>query len=63
MVIYNRWGEIIFQSTDRNQGWDGTYLGKPVQMDVYVWKINYSLNQDSGYDKQKQEVGTVTLVD
>ncbi len=63
MFIYNRWGELIFTSTDINQGWDGTYLGKPVQMDVYVWKVNYSYNKESGLEKRKQQIGTVTLVD
>jgi len=38
--IFNRWGEIIFESEDRTQGWDGTYKGKQVKSGVYVYKIS-----------------------
>lgn len=36
MIIFNRWGEILFESTDPKIGWDGTYLKKDCQQDVYV---------------------------
>lgn len=39
MMIFNRWGEMIFSSQNANDGWDGTYGGKPVPMDVYVYKV------------------------
>ena len=39
--IYNRWGEIIFTSNDSEIGWNGTYNGKPVQLGVYIWSIEY----------------------
>ncbi|HEY1040132.1 MAG TPA: gliding motility-associated C-terminal domain-containing protein, partial [Bacteroidia bacterium] len=38
--IYNRWGEKIFSAKDINDAWDGTYKGKPAQMDTYVWRVN-----------------------
>ncbi len=37
-VIYNRWGEIIYESYDPEFAWDGTYRGELVQDDVYVYK-------------------------
>ncbi len=37
--IFNRWGEIVFETTDINQGWDGTYKGKPQEMDAYAYLI------------------------
>lgn len=40
MLIYNRWGELLFQSTDKNSGWDGYYNGKLCPQDVYVYKLN-----------------------
>ncbi len=40
--VFNRWGELIFTTTDMNDQWDGTYGGLPVQIDTYVWKIQYS---------------------
>ncbi len=42
MTIYNRWGEVIFQSFDKESHWDGYYHGRKVQDGVYVWKIKYT---------------------
>ncbi|MBS1600337.1 MAG: PKD domain-containing protein [Bacteroidetes bacterium] len=38
--IYNRWGKIVFESNDQNNGWDGTYKGNPQPMDVYVYTLD-----------------------
>lgn len=38
LLIYNRWGELIFKTNDLNQGWDGNMNGDPSKADVYVWK-------------------------
>lgn len=38
-LIYNRWGEKIKELKDINEGWDGTYKGKPVPDGVYVYLI------------------------
>lgn len=39
MEIYNRWGEKIFVSEDFNEGWDGTFKGKPAEVGVYAYYI------------------------
>ena len=42
LFIYNRWGELIFESHNHLVGWDGTYgVGHkfPVQDGTYTWKI------------------------
>lgn len=39
LYIFDRWGEVIFQTGDRHAPWDGTCKGKPVKTDVYVWKV------------------------
>lgn len=45
--IFNRWGELLFQSNDVNFEWDGMHKGKPVQDGTYVWKIFYrTINED-----------------
>lgn len=41
MYIYNRWGELIFETRDATLGWDGTYGGQIVEEGVYVWKIEF----------------------
>ncbi len=38
-LIYNRWGETIFESHDSNIGWDGTYQGEMVVEGTYIWNI------------------------
>lgn len=58
LYLYNRWGELIYQSEELYDWWDGTYKGNPVQEDVFVYKIIYKgIN-----DKQRQKIGTVTLI-
>jgi len=37
LQIYNRWGELVFETTDINSKWDGTYKGKPLNTDVFVF--------------------------
>lgn len=42
LEIYDRWGELIYVSQDYLEGWDATYLGKPVQDGIYTWKVRYT---------------------
>jgi gliding motility-associated-like protein/uncharacterized repeat protein (TIGR01451 family) len=44
LSIYNRWGEILFESFDKNVGWDGTYNGTIVQNGTYIWTAVVSTN-------------------
>jgi gliding motility-associated-like protein len=41
LVIFNRWGEIVFESNDARYGWDGTYGGMPSPDGTYIWQIQY----------------------
>ena len=60
MKIFNRWGEMVFQTTDLHQGWDGYYKGKLCQQDQYVWKINILYTD---FDRTKIErTGSVMLI-
>lgn len=40
--VYNRWGELFFESNDPHQGWDGTYNGKKCQDGTYIWKLQFT---------------------
>lgn len=40
--IYDRWGSLIYATTDRTQRWDGTYAGLPCQSNTYTWVVSYS---------------------
>jgi gliding motility-associated-like protein len=37
--VFNRWGELVFESFDRTIGWDGTFKGKLVEPDVYDYYL------------------------
>lgn len=37
--IFNRYGELVFESNDFDKGWDGTYKGKPQNMETYVYTV------------------------
>jgi gliding motility-associated-like protein len=39
MIIYDRWGEKVFETTDVLKAWDGTFKGVDCKSDVYVWKL------------------------
>lgn len=39
LIIYNRWGEKVFETTAIDNGWDGTYNGEPVCSDVYGYYL------------------------
>jgi gliding motility-associated-like protein len=41
LKIFNRWGEMVFETSDPAIGWDGTYRGNVSPMDVYVYIIEY----------------------
>ncbi|WP_165940099.1 T9SS type B sorting domain-containing protein [Dyadobacter psychrotolerans] len=42
MLIYSRWGEVVFQSENALDGWDGTIGGKPALPGYYLYKIEAS---------------------
>lgn len=39
MMVFNRWGQLLFETSDPEVGWDGYYQGRLCQQDVYVYKI------------------------
>ena len=39
--IYNRWGKLIFESNNANDGWNGTYNGRDQDMDAYTYFLDY----------------------
>jgi gliding motility-associated-like protein len=59
LLIFNRWGELLFESYDYEVGWDGKYGGKLVQDGVYIWKITY---KRTGVDDRETITGHVTLI-
>ena len=60
--VFNRWGELLFHSTNIENKWDGTFNGRNCQIDVYVWKLYYRTEEEHGGLKRQVEVGNVTLL-
>jgi hypothetical protein len=60
MWIFDRWGNLIFQTDDPNEGWDGRVQGSSTicQQDTYVWKIKYA----DLLNKKYNLVGHVNLI-
>ncbi|NMD00635.1 MAG: hypothetical protein GYA62_13075, partial [Bacteroidales bacterium] len=58
LSIFNRWGELIFESTDPNIGWDGYYRNELCKQDVYVWKVKGKFINGQSFLK----AGDVTLL-
>jgi gliding motility-associated-like protein len=57
--VYNRYGQLIFRSTDWTKKWDGTFNGTPQPSGAYVWTLKYT-DGDSG--QQLFQKGTTLLV-
>jgi len=49
--IFNRWGQLVFETNAIGQGWDGIFQGKPAVMDVYTWTVE-AIGVDGKYIKK-----------
>jgi gliding motility-associated-like protein len=58
MTIHNRWGELLFTTSDFNQGWTGGMSETYAQNDVYVWRISAVMQSGSLIER----TGHVTLM-
>lgn len=57
-LVFDRWGEKVFESTDPSQGWDATFQGRPVDAAVFVYHLTaYCLDGQRYFTK-----GNVTVV-
>ena len=58
VLVYSRWGELIFKSNDPHVGWNGTHNGKLLETGVFTYKITYG----DVFNKKYVKTGTVTLI-
>lgn len=56
--IYNRWGQLVYQTSDRNQGWDGKYKGVLQPMDAYAYTLEVEFTDGTKATKK----GDITLL-
>jgi gliding motility-associated-like protein len=57
-TIYDRWGELVFETDDQSVGWDGTFRGKELDPAVFVYYVK-AVFWDS---KEIKQHGSITLV-
>ena len=62
LMVFNRWGEKIFQTQDIDIGWDGTYKGTPAPFGMYIWILEASDKFGNPFLNETQSRGTVSLV-
>lgn len=48
MIIFNRWGEVIYESYDSNDYWDGTYNNIPCPEGSYAYKVKFGSKENDG---------------
>ncbi len=58
LLIYNRFGQLVFQSSDPNRRWDGKLKGKMTETGAFTWQMKYRLNGG----KETLRKGTLILL-
>ncbi|MBS1634325.1 MAG: T9SS type B sorting domain-containing protein [Bacteroidetes bacterium] len=58
LYIFDRWGNVLYKTTDTHKGWDGTKQGVVVEQDVYVWKVEL----DDIFNKHHSVTGSVSVI-
>jgi large repetitive protein len=58
LQVYNRWGNLVFQSTSLTKGWDGMYQGQPVNQGVFVYMLTGRYKNGEVFEQK----GTITVV-
>jgi gliding motility-associated-like protein len=62
LSIFDRWGRMLFESTDPYSGWNGQTGDAYCTSDTYIWKLMYSVSPPLGTGLMQQQNGTVTLL-
>ena len=57
-MIYSRWGELLFSTSDPEEGWDGKYEGDFVPVGVYIYYVKFNTSEGKKFEKRS----TVTVV-
>ena len=58
LLIFNRWGEVIFETQNTSEGWDGRMKGRLAPDGVYVWRVTYRNHRSI----REEHTGHFTLI-
>ena len=59
LYIYNRWGQLVFESKNISMGWDGKFFGEEAQQGVYTWVLTFQ--SDNSRKTVARKNGQITL--
>jgi gliding motility-associated-like protein len=62
MLVFNKWGQQLFESNDIMKGWDGTFKGEECQPDLYTWIIYFTVPASIEMEQKSPLKGVVMLV-
>lgn len=63
MLIFNRWGQLLFETEDINKGWDGKVNGRLCPIGTYFYLIKFSYECSTGIIKTDEKTGSITLLE
>lgn len=58
LSVYNRWGQLLYNTTDVTGGWRGDYKDVPLPAGAYLWMVTYT----AGKQQQMKQTGTVIIL-
>ena len=58
-MVFNRWGQMMFSTTSKTEGWDGTYKGQAVDEDAFIWRV-VGITKQTGEEYEK--FGHITVL-
>jgi gliding motility-associated-like protein len=59
LKVFNRWGQLVFQTNDKNSGWNGRFQNQDQPAGNYIWVLNY---RENGNEQIKKRKGIVLLI-
>jgi gliding motility-associated-like protein len=57
--VFNRWGQLVYMTTELNEGWNGMLNGKKQSIGTFAWVLQYTIHQGNLVSKK----GTTTLLE
>lgn len=58
LTIFDRWGQVVFETRNPEEGWDGLIKGLPARMGVYVFQLSFRMKNNKLYTRR----GMVNLI-
>jgi gliding motility-associated-like protein len=58
LEVYDRWGQLVFETTDKNKGWDGSYSGSSLNGAVFGYYLTGDCTTGSSFQKK----GNITVI-